>query len=64
MEDNKDELVVIKRSDLDWVLSKARMSGSAKIRIVEATFPASEVFEAANEKVDINMPLPSPPNKG
>jgi len=48
MEDNKDKLVVIKRSELMLNLALHGFSHEAALIVInKATFPASEVFEAA-----------------
>lgn len=44
-----ENYVVIKEDDLNYLLSKARISGSSRVMIRERTFPASDVFEAARE---------------
>lgn len=52
MADNKDELVVIKRSDLNQLLDliEFRMIDEAFPEAIVPTFPASEVFIAAKAK--------------
>ena len=60
MSTNKDRLLVIRESDFNWLEDKAKgkcNSLFSKQRLSSIPiFPASEVFEAANQEIDENKP--------